>query len=226
MLDQQDGHLACQAADQCDEIDNLAVGEALCRLVQDQQARALAQPHCDFKKPLVTIAEITRQLVGAVGDTDPLQRLGHPTPRFGLVPAGAPAHGQRYIFGHWQAAVNRGDLEGVGHAGADPAMRRFRGDVAAVKDHLATACRDAPGQHADKGCLAGPVRPDQRAHLACGKVEIHALDSLQAAEMPAEIFCREKAHGSHLSVRRRSSPTRPCGANRVSATRTRPAISM
>ena len=66
----------------------------------------------------------------------------------------------------------------------------------------------------------------QGAHLAGGKVEIDILDSFQPTEMTAQISRRQQTHGSHLMVRRRNSPTSPCGANRVSATRTRPAISI
>ena len=105
-------------------------------------------------------------------------------------------------------------------------MCRFGGDIASVKDNLSAACRNPARQHADKGCFAGPVRTDQRAHLSGRKVKIDILHGLQATEMPAEIACGQQAHGSHRMVRRRSSPTSPCGANRVSATSTRPAISI
>ena len=105
-------------------------------------------------------------------------------------------------------------------------MRRIGGDIAIVKDNLSAACRNPARQHADKGCLASPVWPDQGAYLAGGKVKINILHGFKATEMPAEIACGQQAHGSHRIVRRRNSPTSPCGANRVSATSTRPAISI
>ena len=186
----------------------------------------LAQPHGDLQKTLVAVAEVAGKLIRTVGDTDPLQRLGDAARRLGLVAARPPPQCQRDILGHRQAAIDRGDLEGIGHAGADATVRRLGGDVSAVEEYLAPACRNAARQHADEGRLAGSVRADQGAHLARRKLEIDILHGLQAAEMPAEMACRQQGHGSHLSVRRRSSPTRPCGANSVSATSTRPAISM
>ena len=226
MFYQQNRHVAGKTTDQRHEIGNLAVSKALCRLIENQQARLLAQTHGNLQQPLMAIAEIAGKLVRPVGDPNPLQRLGHLQVGCGDVITCPPAQGQCHIFRHRQPAEHRCDLEGIGHAGADPPVCRQRGDVPAIKTHGAGACRDAAGQHADKGCLAGTVRPDQGAHLAGRQVEIDIVDRLQTTEIPAQAACRQQRHGSHLSARRRNSPTRPCGANNVSITSAKPAISM
>ena len=121
---------------------------------------------------------------------------------------------------------DRCDLEGIGHAGADTPMCRFGGDIASVKGQSVRGLPES-GPTACRQRLSCRPRSDRSAH-APGQREgqIDILHGLQATEMSAEIARGQQAHGSHRIVRRRSSPTSPCGANRVSATSTRPAISI
>ena len=116
-------------ADQLAEIGDLGVGETLRRLVEDQQLRLQRQAHRDFEQPLVAVGEFAGLRVRALGETDALERRqrtrGGTRRRIARAAAAAlRCAGERDIVEGGQVREDAGDLERVGDAAPDPAMRR------------------------------------------------------------------------------------------------------
>ena len=63
--------------DQRVEAFDLALGQALGRLVQNQEARLLGDAHGDLQEALMAIGEIARDLVGPVGEADAIEHGEH-----------------------------------------------------------------------------------------------------------------------------------------------------
>ena len=56
----------------------------------------------------------------------------------------------------------------------------------APEEDLSRVVREIAGDQVEEGGLAGAVRPDDRAQIALGHGEVHAVHGLDAAEMLLE----------------------------------------
>src|SRR5690606_28912931 len=75
VLDEEHGDGACDLLHQDYEALDLAVREALGRLVEDQEPRLECKAHRDLDEPLMSVSKIAGQGVGMRREPDFLQRL-------------------------------------------------------------------------------------------------------------------------------------------------------
>ena len=163
MRGQQHRHaLGLEAADDAEQLGGGLRIEARRRLVEDRDLRAL---HQDFGKP-EPLPHAAREgadaLVGNIGKTDPLERVGDALLALGEAKADQP-RGVAQIVGGGEIVV---EADGVGQI-ADPPLDRERLARRIEAEHAHLARRDV-GQaehHQDGGGLAGAVRAEKTEDL-------------------------------------------------------------
>ena len=134
MLDEQHRRLARDLLHQRDEIVDLAVGQALGRLVEDEQPRLQRQPHGDLQQPLMAVGEMSacwparsaRPVRSSASSMARSQGAGAaPVP----ILVERALRGERDIVVGGEVGEDAGDLEGVGDAEPNAPVRGQVGDV-------------------------------------------------------------------------------------------------
>ena len=174
----QDGHAAFGEA--VDLVPELAPGlgvDAGGGLVEQEQLRLVQDGGGQRQALLPAARERPRELALAVGETQPLERFGHPLPTsvHGVEPGD-----EAEILLDAEILV---EAEALGHV-ADLALDRPRlpDDVVAETGAAAAVGRQQPAQHADGRGLAAAVGAEEAADLAALDLDGEVVDHGARAE--------------------------------------------
>ena len=200
VFDQQ--HAAVQAAadvaDDLPQLVALALVEAGCRLIQQQEARTHGERTGDADTPLFP----ERQSIGpcrSLGrQTEPAQHFVRPLAR----PTAAEADAERarfHVLKHAEAAEEADSLKRPRHPVPRQLKRRPPGHVPAGEPHAALVRSLEPGQDIDEGGLARAVRPDEAKDFVLTQMQARAADRTHAFEphMNVPRFQRPAIGGTH-----------------------------
>ncbi len=150
------------------------------RLVEQHVVRTAGERAGDLDPPALAAGERDRRRLAMARDAEFLEQRVE----VGLAPAPVRLHHLEHradIVLDVEAAEDRGFLRQIADPEPRALIHRKVGDVVAVELDLAAIGLDQPGDHVERGGLAGAVRPEQADRLAAPHVEAHVLDDLAAA---------------------------------------------
>lgn len=106
------------------------------------------------------------------------------------------------VLEHGHALTSASELERPHEASCGDAARRLSTDVLAIKHDLAGGLRLQPRDAVERRRFSRTIRPDESGDAAGMHVEVHAVESLQAAEVAAQVANLEDG-GAHKAAPRR-----------------------
>jgi hypothetical protein len=158
--------------------------EAEGRLVEEEHARVVQQPSSDLEPAFHATRERSDAFPAAIPQLHQGQHLADPllsdTARNAVrVPV------EPQVLLRAQGLVERRLLEDQSDGAAD--VVPVSDDVEAVDRGTSRRRPEQRAQHADRGRLAGPVRPQEAEDIALGHLEAHALHRLELPEPANEV---------------------------------------
>ena len=103
------------------------------------------------------------------------------------------------VFQHSGGFEQADVLESTGNSLFHDLVRFFTADAFAVKDHIAAGDLICTGDHVEHSGFTGTVGADQGADLVFLHLQVHAVNSRQAAELFGYVFQFQDRHSAHPS---------------------------
>src|ERR1700758_5475553 len=151
------------------------------RLIEQQQARLVQHAGGEREALLPAARKLARELLGAAGEAESLERLAHRGLAVGHL---IYARHEVEVFADRQILPER---ETLGHvADVAPDRGALAQDVVAEAGAAARVGRQQAAQHADRGRLAAAVRPEESEDLARLHLERQVGDHVLVAEALVE----------------------------------------
>ncbi len=147
--------------------------------VEHEQARPPHQPLRHRQHLLLPAAQRARLVTPLGGDLrEEIERL---VDAGGTLAARQVVAGERQIVGDRELGEDTVPLDDMGEPGLRDVARAPAGEVVAGEDDRSGFPAQEPGDGAQQGRLAGPVRPEQRDDLAGADAEINAVQHVDLA---------------------------------------------
>ena len=208
VLDDQDGQVRRQPADQIDRAPGLRGAHPRRRLVQAEEHRLRGEGDADLEVPLLAVREVRGELRLLPTEPDGVEDRPRAVDQVAVravVPVDGPGvaprlHGDAHVLEGARAGQDVRHLVGAGDRLPGDRVRRQARDILAVEDDAAARRPQHAGQAVEEGALAGAVRSDERAHLAPADGEAHPVERGEAAEPH-----REALRPQQGAVRRRGA---------------------
>src|SRR5437870_5863027 len=200
LLDEKDGEaLGAQAPDGGPDLLHDDGGQALCRLVEEEQARARAQDATDGEHLLLAPREL-----GALA-AEPLLEIREETEdAVEGKPARADLRGEQKVLLDVEAREDSPLLGAECEAEARNAVRGQGHELVPVEADRALSPRHHAHDGFERGGLAGAVAPEQRHHLPRPHLEADAVQDVRLAIPGVEV-----PHLEQRALRHGRSPCTP-----------------
>ena len=214
VLDQQDRLLPLQFVQERDHAGGFVRSHAGHRLIEQEHPRRCGQRHRDLELPVLAMAEICADDIGATFKPDPSERSPRRPAQFRLSARRLPEaervarmslDRQCDIVEHGEVEKQGGDLKRARETERASPVRRQVGNVASIEEYSPLLGADFAGKLADQGRLAGAVWADDSVQLADRHFERDAIGGEDTAESLGQVANLQHriSHGAGSPKRRR-----------------------